>query len=321
MQDIYRLQAFVAVVDEGSLSAAVSKLHITQPALSTRLKLLEDSLGCLLLERTGRGVRPTPMGNLLYGIAVDILKRMEHLQVTFKNHLELRDGWIHLGGGATAVAGVFPDAIQAFRSRFPDVQFTLQEQDSKGVSEALRQGAVDLGIVTGQSASQDTAQAPEGLKVHGIITDELCLIASPRNELALLQASRAVQGATLKPADVRGLALILFDEGSAIRALIDAQLNALNLAPRVIMTLRSPQSMLRMVEKDIGLSVVSKLAMHGGEDVSVLAVEGLDMRRNLLIVSAADRSLTPAAEAFLGVLLNGVGDAVLAQKTVSRNDL
>ena len=61
LQDIYRLQAFVAVVQEGSLSSAVSKLHITQPALSARLKLLEEGLGCVLLERTARGVRPTSM--------------------------------------------------------------------------------------------------------------------------------------------------------------------------------------------------------------------------------------------------------------------
>ena len=100
LQDIHRLQAFVAAVDEGSLSAAVRRLHITQPALSARLKLLEEGLGCQLLERTGRGVRPTPMGQLVYKNAVDILSRMKHLSQLVKNHLELRDGWIHLGGGA-----------------------------------------------------------------------------------------------------------------------------------------------------------------------------------------------------------------------------
>ena len=89
LQDIYRLQAFVTVVQEGSLSSAVNKLHITQPALSARLKLLEESLGCALLKRTARGVRLTSMGKLVYGISVDILKRMNQLQTTEEQQLLL----------------------------------------------------------------------------------------------------------------------------------------------------------------------------------------------------------------------------------------
>ncbi|MBX9702868.1 MAG: LysR family transcriptional regulator [Silvanigrellaceae bacterium] len=93
LQDIYRLQAFVTVVEAGSLSAAVNKLYITQPALSTRLRLLEESLGCILLERDAKGVRPTGMGKLVYEISKDILKRMHLLQKTVKNHHEIREGW------------------------------------------------------------------------------------------------------------------------------------------------------------------------------------------------------------------------------------
>ena len=121
LQDIHRLMAFVTVIQEGSLSAAVNKLHITQPALSARLKLLEEGLGCSLLERTARGVKPTTVGKLVYGIAQDIIKRMENLQTTVRNHIELREGFIHLGGGATAVAGIFPDSISFLY--FPTINF------------------------------------------------------------------------------------------------------------------------------------------------------------------------------------------------------
>jgi hypothetical protein len=57
------------------------------------------------------------MGKLVYGISLDILKRMNQLHTTVRNHLELREGFVHLGGGATAVAGVFPDAISEFRKK------------------------------------------------------------------------------------------------------------------------------------------------------------------------------------------------------------
>ena len=148
LEDIYRLEAFVTVVKEGSLSSAVSKLHITQPALSTRLKLLEENLGCILLERTPRGVRPTTIGKLVYQISEDILKRMQQMHTTVQNHLELREGYVHLGGGATAVSGIFPDAISVFRNQYSDIQFTLYEKHSLSIIQSLFDGAIDIGLIT-----------------------------------------------------------------------------------------------------------------------------------------------------------------------------
>lgn len=303
LQDIHRLQAFVAAVDEGSLSAAVKRLHITQPALSARLKLLEEGLGCQLLERTGRGVRPTPMGELVYRNAVDILARMNHLSLLVKNHLELRDGWIHLGGGATAVMGVFPDAIAAFRDSHPDIQFTLHEHDSKGVLDAVRSGVIDIGIVT---RSPDLADADDselqGLRVHGEIPDVLHVIASPNHPLVAVGRSLEARGKSLLPMHLNKQHMILFDEGSDVRSIIDAEFRRHYVHPRIVMTLRSAQSMLRMVEKNIGLSVLSRLSMNATEQVHVLNVSGLQMVRRLVLISAEERTLPPAAEAFLKVL-------------------
>lgn len=300
LQDIYRLQAFVTVVDEGSLSAAVSKLHVTQPALSARLKLLEESVGCLLLERTGRGVRPTPIGKLVYGIAVDILKRMEHLHVTVKNHMELREGWVHLGGGATAVFGLFPDAIQDFRRTYPNVQFTLNEQDSRSTIEAVKAGALDIGIVTrNELIAREEDPELAGLKVHLEVTDKLLLIASPEHQLARMQKSLAGAQKRLLPIHLNKQPMVSFEKGSAIQGIIDHELRRRFVHPRVVMTLRSTQSMLRMVEKNIGISVVSKLALHRDAEVVVLEVEGIEMHRHLLIVSSDDRTLPPAAGGFL----------------------
>ena len=304
LQDIFRLQAFVTVVDEGSLSAAVSKLHITQPALSARLKLLEESLGCVLLERTGRGVRPTPLGKMVYSIAVDILARMKHLQTTIQHHLELREGWIHLGGGATAVSGVFPRAIANFRKSHPNVQFTLHEQDSNAVKEAVRDGAIDVGIVTGHTENiEDGAAELHGLTVHGSIVDTLVVIGS--NQHPLIAMSRALErvGKSLLPMHLNKQSMILFDEGSAIRTIIDTELRNCYIQPRVVMTLRSAQSMVRMVQSGIGLSVVSKLSLLPSEpDVAEIAVAGLKMQRSLLVITASERTLTPAAAHFLTYL-------------------
>jgi DNA-binding transcriptional LysR family regulator len=308
IQDIFRLQAFVTVVEEGSITSAVNKLHITQPALSTRLKLLEEGLGCQLLERMGRGVRPTPIGKLVYSIAADILNRMSQLQTTVRHHIELREGFVHLGGGATAVSGVFPEAIYHFRKEHPNIQFTLKEQDSLAVIEAIRDGAVDIGIVTKNPNIQAHEEETMGLKVHAQIFDDLVVIGSKHHPLVRMQNSLKLSGKSLLPMHLNKQPMILFDENSAIRKIIDTELQRCYVKPKIVMTIRSVHSMLRMVQKNIGLSIVSKLSVLPSpnnaetlawDDMEILKVEGVSMKRILLVVSNDERSVMPVAEVFL----------------------
>jgi DNA-binding transcriptional LysR family regulator len=302
--DIHRLQAFVTVIEEGSLSAAVGKLHITQPALSARLKLLEESLGCALLERSGRGVCPTAMGKLVYSIALDILARMHELHTAVRNRLELRDGFVHLGGGATAVTGVFPDVIHHFCQKHPGVQFTLQEKDSKGVEQAIIDGAVDIGIITRNPLTSKEDIHHQGLTVHAEFHDELVVIASLENCLSRGRVENESSEKSIQPQQLNNQPMILFEEGSAIRTLIDLEFRRLKIQPQIVMTLRSTQSMVRMVEKNIGLSIVSQLAMSQSKaEVKIVLIEGLQMSRRLAVVSSAERTLPPAAQEFLQVLL------------------
>lgn len=302
LQDIYRLLAFVTVVQEGSLSSAVNKLHITQPALSARLKLLEEGLGCPLLERTARGVKPTSIGKLVYGIALDILKRMEHLQTTVRNHIELREGFVHLGGGATAVAGIFPHAISEFRQRYPQIQFTLLEKDSTSIIEALHDGAIDIGLVTKNPFISPNENPLQGLKIHLEIPDSLEIIAAPEHALSKMAKSLQQENKSLLPIHLNRQPMILFESGSTISDIIEMELKRLAIRYRPVMTLRSTQSMIKMVEKNIGLSVVSIHSLIGEKGVQILKVQNLKIQRSILVCSIEERTLPPAAMEFIHIL-------------------
>lgn len=304
LQDVYRLQAFVTVVEEGSISAAVGKLHLTQPALSSRLKLLEESMGCLLLERTGKGVCPTPIGRLVYQHAVEILRRMGDLQRTLHRHINLQEGWVHLTGGSTAVAGIFPDTIEAFREGHPDIRFSVRELDLQFAVEAVRDGSADIGIVTKsreQPSSHDNPLA--NVEVHATIRDELVLIASPKHPLA--QNSRALKsiGKSILSMHLNRQNMILPSEGTVIRDVVDSEFGRLCVRPLVVMSLRSTAAILQMVERNMGVSVVSRRALTGGAQVEIIDVEGVRWERELVVIGPRERSLMPASEAFLQLLV------------------
>lgn len=72
--DLKQLSYFVAVIQEGTISGAARKLHLTQPPLSAQMKLLEEEAGCLLFERGSRHVQLTAAGQMLYGRAVKMLE-------------------------------------------------------------------------------------------------------------------------------------------------------------------------------------------------------------------------------------------------------
>lgn len=302
LQDIYRLQAFVTVVQEGSMSSAVNKLHITQSALSIRIKLLEEGLGCVLLDRTARGVSLTPIGEIVHGFAVDILRRMFQMHLTVRNHLELREGFVHLGGGATAVAGVYPDAISEFRKKFPQIQFTLHEKDSNAVIEALHDGLIDIGLIISNHFISQNKDQLAGLEIHGEISDSLEVIAAKENPLVQIAQELLKQNKSLLPFHINRQPMILFESGSAISDIIDMEFRKLGINIKTVMTLRSAQSMIKMVEKNIGISVVSSHSLRNESGVCVLKIQGLKMERSILICSVSDKALPPAAFEFIQVL-------------------
>jgi DNA-binding transcriptional LysR family regulator len=300
LQDIHRLQAFVAVVEEGSLVAALKKLHITQPALSSRLKLLEESFHCELLERSGKGTRPTPMGRLVYRQAVEILRRMEDMQKAMDRHLHLGEGWVHLAGGATSVSGIFPNAIRDFRNQFPKIRFTLQEIDSHFATEMVRDGVCDCAIVThnvGYGGELDKSLSE--VEVLASMDDELVLVASPEHPLAVGARNLKALGKTLLPMHLNSQDIILPELGTPVREIVDGELRRVAARPQVVMTLKSTQSMLQMVEKNIGVTVVSRVAIPCDCHLEVLPVEGLRMHRKLVLIGPRDRTVMPAARRFL----------------------
>jgi DNA-binding transcriptional LysR family regulator len=94
--------------------------------------------------------------------------------------------------------------------------------------------------------------------------------------------------------------LIGFEEGSAIRRIIDGALEARGIEVELVMQLRSIQSILRMVALDLGLAFVSRMGVeHAAESVEVVGVRGLRIARSLAVIRKRDRPLSVAAAAFL----------------------
>jgi molybdate transport repressor ModE-like protein len=121
--DLLLLRSLVAVADHGGITEAAAALGVSQSALSRRIDQLEEALGAPLLERAGRGVALTAMGQIAAVEGRQLVQRYDRMKARIVEHLRLEAGVVRIGGGATAVGFLLPRAIAAFRKQPPRVVF------------------------------------------------------------------------------------------------------------------------------------------------------------------------------------------------------
>jgi DNA-binding transcriptional LysR family regulator len=141
------LTAFVAIAEEGGLSAAARRLHISQPALSQTVNALERELGVKLLVRSSTGVQPTEAGMTLLAEARAILARRDQAMATMAEATAGTGTAIRLGVPLELDPAVLPCALARFADKFPDTPVVPRQLSTAAQFAALREDALDLGLV------------------------------------------------------------------------------------------------------------------------------------------------------------------------------
>lgn len=145
--DIRQLLYFTTIAEEGSISAAAKKLHLSQPPLSYQMKLLEEELHLPLIERSARGIELTEAGQVLYKRAQGILELSE---LTRKEMLAMASGFtgtLHIGTVSSSGASLLGWRIPAFHQKYPQIGFAIHEGNTFELMEMLESGLIELAIV------------------------------------------------------------------------------------------------------------------------------------------------------------------------------
>ncbi|HEY2500648.1 MAG TPA: LysR family transcriptional regulator [Mycobacterium sp.] len=145
--ELRELSAFVAVVEEGGMSAASRRLHVSQSALSQTVGALERELGVTLLERTSTGARPTEAGTTLLVEARAVLARYHQAVRTMSNYSADSSGVIRLGIPLELAPDVLPTALAKFAAESPRTRVVPQHLSTAAQFTALRSDQLDVGLV------------------------------------------------------------------------------------------------------------------------------------------------------------------------------
>jgi DNA-binding transcriptional LysR family regulator len=285
--DIDVLRSLVVVAEAGTITDASIRLHLSQSALSRRLQHLERELGAELLVRSRHGSQLTAIGRLVAAEAKMLLARLDNLERDIVEHLDLRQGTVRIGGGATAVSYVLPDMFAEFQRLHPGVRFHVKEAGSHEVAAAVADGDLDLGLVT-------LPVPTHGLHVAPLLADEMVLVAARRHPLATRRQASIT--------DLGDYPFVAFETGTAIRHLIDGELRRAGVDCDVVMELRSIPTMLKMVATTRALAFVSALSLGTAPGLSPIEVRGLSIVRTIGLATRHDMPLSPASAAFATLL-------------------
>ena len=145
--DLRQLEYFVAVTEQGSFSRAAATLNLAQPSVSRQIALLEEELGQRLLERTGRGVTPTPAGQALLAHARVMLDARHKPWRISRRCTRSRWGRVVVGMSNRVAMGLSVPLIREFRQRLPNALLSVVEGLSLSLRDGMIAGRIDLGLL------------------------------------------------------------------------------------------------------------------------------------------------------------------------------
>jgi LysR family transcriptional regulator, low CO2-responsive transcriptional regulator len=290
---LHQLRTFRAVAEQLSFSAAALELSISQPSVSYQVKELEAALGLPLLDRLGKRVRLTEAGAVLYDYARRTLALLDEATLAMEQMRGIERGTLRVGASTTVGIYVIPLALGAYKKRYPNLAVSLEIGSRDALQERLKQGVLDLAVLSPPEADADLASTP-------FMEDELVMVVPAGHPLA------GRQGLTLR--DIAAESFLMREEGSGTRYAVELAAGRAGVTLRVGMVLGSNGAIKNAVEAGLGVAVLSRHAVQlerRGGGLVVLDIEGFPIRRPWSIVYLRRRHLPAAVEQFIQLLREG----------------
>ncbi|NLD55018.1 MAG: LysR family transcriptional regulator [Burkholderiaceae bacterium] len=282
------LRAVLALVDEGSFTAAARRLHLSQSAFSTLVQGIESALGARLFDRSTRRVQLTPDGEIFERSARRVLQDLDGLVDDFRAHAQMHKGRVSLAALPSLSAGWLPGVLARFRGRFPGIELVMFDALSDQCLALLRGGQVELALA---SAGPDEVD----LATTTLCTDRFNLVCPRGHPLAGRVALRVV--------DLAAYPFIHLARNSSVRQHLDAAFHPQQL--RAVAEVEHLATVAGLVEAGLGITVVPELTLfhfrRPGLVIRPVTLPGLV--RRIFIVKQRNRSLSSAAQALHDLML------------------
>lgn len=268
------LKIFLAVAEEGSVSAAARKLDYVQSNVTTRLRKLESELGTPLFHRQPRGVVLSEKGIVFRGYVRQIVQLADDA-VNAVREGEEPDGVLAVGVVETVTTADLLRVLADFQTRYPRVSLSLVTGTSPELSAKVLNHELDGAFVTGEIGSPLLVSEYEIRDVVGLVM---------RSGEEAPDLSRATW--------------VVFPQGCPFRALTEAWLESEGLRPAQVIETSTLETMLGCVRSGLGATLLPVSALPEGDELRVLPVPEAYRHKTTRLIRRRDRFVSKAFTAF-----------------------
>jgi|GEM_PF-97071 len=281
----HQLHIFQTVARHLSFTRAARELFLTQPAVSTQIRQLEEQLGLALFNQIGKRLSLTQAGRELYTYAQKIFQILKEMEMVMDELKGLRRGKLALSVVTTAEY-IVPSLLGAFRQIYPDITVSLEVTNRARVLQRLVGDEIDLAVM---------GQPPEELNLVGepFLPNELLLVAPPSHPLA--------REKRVPLSRLASETFLVREQGSGTRIALEKLFREAGLPLQIGLELGSNEAIKQAIQAGLGLGVLSAYALplelKSGKLVA-LNVEGFPLRRYWYLVYLSKKRLSPVARTF-----------------------
>src|SRR5258708_6881361 len=247
--NLYHLRVFRMVAEHEHITRASEELILSQPAVTKIIQSLEHEIGLELIERHGRRIVLTHAGHALHNYARRMFALEREMEEALAALRDVEAGEVTLAASTTTGVYLLPPIVAHFRARYPRVTLNIAILNSHEIVEETLNWNLDFGLVEG-----DASALPPGLQVEVFAHDELVLIISPRHRWRTLSV--------LKLEDLGKGELLLREQGSGIREVIEQALQVHGVQLHPLLTVPDNEAIKQMVISGVGAAIVSALAVR-----------------------------------------------------------
>lgn len=311
-----QLQVFRAVATERNFSRAGELIGLTQPAVSRAITELEHQVNLRLLDRTTREVKLTQAGHMLAQRLPRWMDELENTLNELHSWASNRTGKVRIASSPTLSAALMPHCLAYCAKHEPGLQVILLDRIQQDVLNSIVSGEVDFGLIV----EPDPAIVRE-LHCEILLPDPFVIVCPPDH--ALSQVPKPKRRKPAKPSiqwqALDNEKLILLDQASGSRRLIDTILNELGITHQVVQQVGHVTTGFEMVRAGLGINIVPSLAIPETGLPGLAVIWPTPTRhRRIMLAREKNKTLAPLAQT-LWTMVQASTQETLTRRALRQN--
>jgi DNA-binding transcriptional LysR family regulator len=285
--NLHLLRLFATVAKTGSFSRAAATLQLSQPAISQGVRDFELQLGCRLLDRSHKGVKPTREGRALMRHAQSMFAAERAAEEELKSLRGLDSGSLRIGASTTIATYLLPEYFGQFHRKHPGIDLHLVSANTRDIADLMLKHEIEIALVEGPVEE-------DGLLSEPWQTDIMTMIAAPFHPFAR-------EDVPIDPARLADEMLVIREPGSGSREVVHQALAAHAIRPSRTLEIGSTEAIKQLVAAGVGVSIVSRAAVKDQvalQRLKMIDIDGARIERTLWQLKVPGRLSIPAADAF-----------------------